>query len=175
MQTKTFVAALGALALTAAAAPAQAGGYWDGGNPAIYGGGWCPPPAPPPCDCPQAYDEGPPPAFEAPPPGYGEDEGFAPSELFEEGGVAGPEAFGAEDVGGGGFVRGGPVLGFGFGFRDHDRRFIEPRQRVFERQRLQQHVSVSEHVQAHVSVQQHVMQPHQMRSYAHAMGGHGRW
>ena len=54
MHTKTIAAlgaALAALTLAIAASPAHAQGYWDGGNPAIYGGGWRLPPRPP-CDYP---------------------------------------------------------------------------------------------------------------------------
>lgn len=149
MQIKTFAAvaaALGALALTAGAAPAMAGGYWDGGNPAIRGGGYCPPP-PPRCDCPGRFDDdrAQPFDYDRGEGGYDEDEGFAPSGFDQDydqdyGQDVSPDFYGAGDFQGGdfdngGFVGAGPAFGVdvGLNFGDHRRGFFDDRRRFFDR------------------------------------------
>jgi hypothetical protein len=174
MKTKLALAiatSLSALAL-AAASPALAGGYWDGGGYGddrygSYGDdGYCPPPPPPPCDCPDRSGSG-----------YGYDsEGFAPASLFEEGldgGVGGGPGVETGDFGGG-FVSSGPVVGVGFGFGPRDRfgRFHDRRFGFNDHQRFnaQQHVSINQHVM----VQSHASQRVGFSGHA-MMGGHGRW
>ncbi|HEX3406226.1 MAG TPA: hypothetical protein VHS81_03225, partial [Caulobacteraceae bacterium] len=68
-----------------------------------------------------------------------------------------------------GFVAGGPVVdvGLGFGFRDHDRRFFDERQRF----RTQQ----SFHTQQSVHAQQRVYVRQQARVYGRSMGGGRHW
>jgi hypothetical protein len=166
----TAFGAIGALILTAAAAPAFAGGYYDiGGAPPGYAPP-CPPPRPPcpPCPCAQGCVPAPPEWGEAPPPGWGgpppEDEGFAPAGFFVEGSGG--------YVGGGEVIEGGPAIGIDvFGRFDHGRGFYGNRQHSNQRVWQYESERASEHAQssAHVSSQTQV----QSATYVHVSGSSG--
>jgi len=173
----TALGAIGALILTAAAAPAVAGGYYDIGPQPGYAPP-CPPPRPP---CRRDCIPAPPPQWrEAPPPGWGgpppPDEGYAPAGYDGDYGDVGGY------VGSGEVIEGGPGFGIdyygGFDRFDHGRRRFDEREREhqrgwsYESQHTSEHAQTSAHVseQAHISEQTHV----QARTYVHASGGwHG--
>ena len=190
MMTK-LMAAFAAMSLAAGAAPAVAGGYWDGGSSAIYGAGYtsygsyggdydaddyCPPP--PRCPCPSerryGYERSYRPAYRE---SY-EDTDYGPSDYGDYGAGYYPSGYGG--YANRGFVGFSPSFEVGLNFRgrDRDRFFFEQRRHAFERQRFQQHGFAQAHAfaqanafaQAHafarqsVSVQQHVfVQQHQFQ------------